>query len=141
MVWETSLFRCLIPLIHHFYCHYRRRFISRYLYLLTFRRYVIRRLRGTIILRRYNGVNRRPIIWERGDVAHVYRRHPLHPVGAGCVVRIRFLVAGTTTLSSRTRRRGVGARRTARVMLWRIRKAQRLVRHRWKARCYATHIT
>lgn len=59
-------------------------------------------------------------------------------------MRIRILVAGAAAvLSSRARRRGVGARRTARVVLRGIRKTQRLVWHRrgWKARRYATHVT
>lgn len=114
-----------------------------YKYLLILRRYEIL-FRGPIILRRNDGVNRWSVIRER-DVAHVYRRHPLHPrIDTGRVVRIRVLVAGAAAaLSSRARRRSVGARHTARVMLRRVREAQRLIRrHRrgWKTRRYATHV-
>lgn len=107
-------------------------------------RYKIR-FRGPIILRWDDRVHRRSVIRERGDVAHVYRRHSLHPgIDTGRVVRIRVLVAGAAAaLSSWARRRSVGARNTARVMLRRVREAQRLIRrHRrgWKTRRYATHV-
>lgn len=113
------------------------------IYLLIFRRYEVRRFRGPIVLRWYDGVHWRPIIREWSDVPHIYRRHPLHTIDAGRIVRVRILVAGTAALPSRARRRGIGTRRAARVVLRGIRKAQRLVRYRrgWKARCYATHIT
>lgn len=113
------------------------------MYSLTLRRYVIRWFRGTIVLRRNDGVHRRPVIRERGDVAHIYRRHPLHPVNASRVVRVRVLVAGAAALSSRARRRGVRAGRAACIMLRRVREAQRFVRYRAgrKARRYTTHVT
>lgn len=115
-----------------------------YIYLLILCRCKIW-FRRSIIFRWNNGIHRRPIIREWGDIAHVYRRHSLHPrVATGCIVRICVLVASTAAaLSSWAWCWSVGARYTTRVMLRRVRETQRLIRrHRrgWKTRRYATHV-